>query len=276
MCLSHNTFGSGAKCVVSLVMFSWANVMTLPLSSTFRFHFGVCFRKPERNQIKTQCPTKTPQLTTTRTVGLLKNLTIQQFVHMNSISFAGTNRRLRELVWSTAEGAGFEFRSNTSHTRCLRFPSYSTCYAPLHATKFTVRKQGSCTNFPGSISQFPKEPMSSTRSTAALNQTAFSSKFRHFLYRRHSEHSRTGLNFALSPTMAWTVLRLRLKETTSRHGRQLLTYRIRRGWQLTWSGPPARRLDKGPTTPRHRKPACYRTFHRTPDCTIFWNDLRNR
>jgi len=98
MFLSHNTFGSGAKCVVSLVMFSGANLMTLSSNRTFRFHFGVCFRKPEGNQTEKQCPTKTPHLTTTRTVGLLKNLTIQQFFQMNSNSFAGTNRRLRELV----------------------------------------------------------------------------------------------------------------------------------------------------------------------------------
>jgi hypothetical protein len=115
----------------------------------------------------------------------------------------------------------------TSHTRCLRFPSSSTCY------EIYPRKYGSCTNFPGSISQFPKEPMSSTR-TATLNQTPFSSKFRHFLYIRHSEHSRTGLSFALSPSTALTVLRLRVKQTASRYGRQLLTHRIRRAG--SWHG----------------------------------------
>lgn len=122
--------------------------------------------------------------------------------------------------------------------------------------------------FPWSISQFPKEPTSPIR-TEALNQTPFSSEFRHFLYRKHSEHSRTGLSFALSPTMAWTVLRLRVKQTASRYERQLLTHRTRTGGQLTWGGPPVRRLGKGPTTPRRRKPACYRTFQRTPDCTTY-------
>lgn len=130
MFLSHNTFWSAAKCISFTCHVFWSKCNVPAIKRHVRISLWCFFpetrKKHDLNAASYKnapnyhhsysWDTKEPDSSTIRSH--------EQY-------FLRTNRRLRELLWSTAERATFEFWRNTSPTQYLRLP-FSRCYAPSH------------------------------------------------------------------------------------------------------------------------------------------------